>query len=359
MLEHHHRSRPLGHVDGSPLNERLDAKWPPARTRLVRRLGWFRQALSLAVLTVQNTALVLVTKYSYRPSAAPYVITTVVASAELVKLMLSCVFVIAFDGSHVAKDALLRVPENAIRLAVPSVLYTIQNNLLFVGIQLLSPTAYTACSQSKILTSASWSVVLLRMQITRKQYVALIALVYGVIMVEFGENSTYDASDVDAGVFSSDAMRGLVVVFLAAVISGFAGAYLEKIYKGKGGVRRSIWFTNAQLACCSLPIAVIAALGKDWKRTRASGGMFQGFDETVFLIIALQAFGGLIVAIVLRYADNVLKCYAVSISICTCAVATRMVSERSHRDVCTSTVLGVALVIGSAFLYSNTKVVRT
>ena len=84
------------------------------------------------------------------------------------KLMLSCVFLIAFDGSHVAKDALLRVPENAIRLAVPSVLYTIQNNLLFVGIQLLSPAACTACSQSKILTSAFWSVVLLRMQITRK-----------------------------------------------------------------------------------------------------------------------------------------------------------------------------------------------
>ena len=32
------------------------------------------------------------------------------------KLMSRCVFLIAFYGSHVAKDALLRVPENAIRL---------------------------------------------------------------------------------------------------------------------------------------------------------------------------------------------------------------------------------------------------
>jgi hypothetical protein len=32
------------------------------------------------------------------------------------KLMSSCVFLIAIDGSHVVKDALLRVPENAIRL---------------------------------------------------------------------------------------------------------------------------------------------------------------------------------------------------------------------------------------------------
>ena len=218
--------------------------------------------------------------------------------------MSSFVFLIAFDGSHVANDALLR------------------------------------------------------MRITRKQYVALIALVCGMIMVEVGETSTGDASDVDTGVFSSDALRGSVV-FLAAVTSGFAGAYLEKMYKGEGGVRRSIWFTNSQLPCFSLPIAVMGALGKDWKRTRASGGMFQGFDESVFLIIALQALGGLIVAMVLRYAGNALKCCAVSISTCTCAIAMRVVSERSHHDVCTSTVLGVTLVIGSTFSYSNTTVVRT
>ncbi len=256
-----------------------------------------------------------------------------------------------------SKDALLRVPENAIRLAVPSVLYTIQNNLLSVGIQLLSLTAYTACSQSTILTSAFWSGVLLRTRITRTQYMALIALVCGMIMVEVGETFTDNASDVDSGVFTGKAVRGSVV-FLAAVTSGFAGAYLEKMYKGEGGVRRSIWFTNAQLVCFSLPIAVMGALGKDWKRTRASGGTFQGFDESEFLIIALQALGGLIVAMVLRYAGNVLKCCAVSISICTCAIAMRVVSERSHHDVCTSTVLVVALVIGSTFSYSNTTVVR-
>ena len=338
-------------ADQSLLTPRVHAM--ATRSNVTPSSYCFYQALSLAVLTTQNTALVLVTKYSYRPSAAPYYVTTVVACSELVKLILSYAFLITFDGSHIAKEALFQVPENAIRLAVPSVLYTIQNNLLFVGIQLLSPTSYMVCSQTKILTSAFWSVVLLRIQITRKQYVALVVLVRGMIMVQASEGN---AIDVSIDVFTRQGVRGSVVVFLAALTSGFAGAYLEKMYKG---VRRSIWFTNAQLAFFSLPMAVIGALGKDWKSMRASGGMFQGFDVTVFLIIALQAIGGLIVAVVLRYAGNVLKCYAVSISICSCAIATKAVSEQNRSDFCTSTVFGVVLVIGSTFLYSSNTVVRT
>ena len=51
------------------------------------------QAFVLFILTIQNTALVLVTKISYRKSATPYVVSTVLASAELVKLVLSYFFV--------------------------------------------------------------------------------------------------------------------------------------------------------------------------------------------------------------------------------------------------------------------------
>ena len=141
------------------------------------------QALALFILTIQNTALVLVTKFSYRTAATPYVVSTVIASAELVKLVLSYVLLVASDGQSAARDALREVPSNATRLAVPSVLYVIQNNLLFEGVRLLSPTAYMVCSQSKILTSAICSVLLLGTRITRKQCVALMVLVCGMIMV--------------------------------------------------------------------------------------------------------------------------------------------------------------------------------
>ena len=292
-----------------------------------------------------------VTKFSYRDSATPYVASTVIASAELVKLILSSILLVASDGRDAATDALREVPSSTPRLAVPSVLYVMQNNLLFEGVRLLSPTAYVVCSQSKILTSAFWSVLLLGTRISRKQYVALLVLVCGMVMVQSEEGRGQNVST--DGAWTGETLRGIVAVFTAACTSGFAGTYLEKLYtQATGATKQSIWFRNAQLACFSLPVAMIGSAWRDGERLRASEGLFQGYDGVVLLVIALQAIGGLVVAAVLRHAGNVLKCFAVSISICACAVATTLFSEDGH-DLSASAFLGIALVIGSTFLYSN------
>ena len=309
------------------------------------------QALALFTLTVQNTALVLVTKFSYRTSATPYVVSTAIASAELVKLVLSYILLVTSDGRSAAREALREVPSNATRLAGPSVLYVIQNNLLFEGVRLLSPTAYMVCSQSKILTSAICSVLLLGTRITRKQYVALVVLVCGMIMVQGEEGRGRDLPSNRAR--KDEILRGMVAVLTAAFTSGFAGAYLEKMYKEVGAQKRSVWFRNAQLACFSLPMAMIGSAWCDGERLRTNEGVFQGYDSVVLLVIALQAVGGLVVAAVLRYAGNVLKCFAVSISICNCAVASTFLSTNGGYGLSTSTTLGIALVIGSTFLYSD------
>ena len=65
------------------------------------------QALALFILTIQNTALVLVTKFSYRKSATPYVVSTVIASAELVKLALS--YILSVSYTHLTLPTILRV----------------------------------------------------------------------------------------------------------------------------------------------------------------------------------------------------------------------------------------------------------
>jgi UDP-sugar transporter A1/2/3 len=80
------------------------------------------------------------------------------------------------------------------------------------------------------------------------------------------------------------------------------------------------------------------------------GRFFQGYDIVVAIIVVLQATGGLVVAIVMRHAGNILKCFAVSISMCNCAVFTFLVS--SEQTNVSTLVIGLALVVVTTFAYS-------
>ena len=53
-------------------------------------------------------------------------------------------------------------------------------------------------------------------------------------------------------------------------------------------------------------------------------GFLHGYNSYVYLTIILSAAGGLIVAVVVRYADNILKGFATSLSILLSCVASAM-----------------------------------
>lgn len=305
-----------------------------------------RQAFVLFVLTVQNTALVLATKYTYRTGSAAYSSTTVVVCSEALKLFFSSAILVVHEGKRAAYSAIREVPSNTVSLMLPSVLYVIQNNLLFEGIKLLSPTMYMICSQSKIFTSALFSVLLLEVQLRQRQVLSLVLLACGMVAVQYEEQRGAVLSRSHP-VHTSTTLLGMSIVFIAAMISGFAGAYLERMYRVK---QRSVWFRNTQLACFSLPIAFATAYVRDHTLFH-SGNFFNGYDKIVVVVVLLQAVGGLVVAAVLRYAGNILKCFAISISICNCAMATIMMDDSRDTNQI-GVLLGVLTVIFSTFMYS-------
>lgn len=68
-------------------------------------------------------------------------------------------------------------------------------------------------------------------------------------------------------------------------------------------------------------LGLIPVFTVDFARVR-EGGFLQGYLPITWVVVALQAFGGLVVASVIRYADNILKGFASSISIlCSCVVS--------------------------------------
>ena len=93
------------------------------------------------------------------------------------------------------------------------------------------------------------------------------------------------------------------------------------------GARRepmSLWLRNIQLGVFSIPLAALLMLSSPSSRALvAAHGPLAGFTPLVWLITVLTAGGGLLVAAVVKYADNVLKTYATAIAIViTCAVGT-------------------------------------
>ncbi len=56
-------------------------------------------------------------------------------------------------------------------------------------------------------------------------------------------------------------------------------------------------------------------------------GFFQGYNTIVWIVIALQALGGLVIAAVIKYADNILKGFATSLSIILSSVVSYYLLE--------------------------------
>jgi len=297
---------------------------------------------SLVALVLQNTALVILMKHSYRPTALAYSTAAVVALAEGLKVFTCFLISSNTEGLHRTLAALRNTPTQ-LSLALPCVLYVIQNNLLFVAIQNLPTTLYVVCSQGKIISSALFSVFLLATKMTRKRVYALFLLMCGMIFVQLPSSP----GEVQAQ-GNLNLEKGLTAVFVACCTSGFAGVYLERMYKSSS-TESSVMTKNMQLSTFSLPISLLLAFMKDFDAYN-SVGFFHGFDRIVVLVLLLQALGGVIVAIVMRHASNLLKCFAVSTSICLCAIIS---VSQGQEELSSHLIVGILLVNTATFIYSS------
>merc|ERR1712217_424178 len=144
---------------------------------------------------------------------------------------------------------------------------------------------------------------------------------------------------------SVDALLGFLAVLTACFVSGFAGVYTEKMLKQSS----SIWFRNAQLGFFGTLAALITAIVQDGAQIYEKG-FTQGYSWRVGLVIFALATGGLLVAVVLKYADNLSRQFCTAISI----IITSVYSAVFFQDVEMNTqfVLGAFITIVATFLYS-------
>ncbi len=99
----------------------------------------------------------------------------------------------------------------------------------------------------------------------------------------------------------------------------------------------------------SMIIALLTVYFQD-RETVASKGFFVGYSRTVWTVIVVQAVGGLIVAVVVKYADNVLKTFASSFGIVISCIVSAIFFD-FHPNL--AFLCGTFFVVMSTVLYSK------
>lgn len=237
---------------------------------------------------------------------------------------------------------------DTIKLMVPGLLYTVQNNLLFIALSNLEAAVYQVTYQLKILTTALFSVFLLNRKLTTLQMFSLLLLFCGVSLVQLAQlpdgkkdNEKPGSQEIDG----NNQFLGLICVLLACCSSGFAGVYFEKILKK--GRKVSLYVRNLQLSLFGVSLGLVLVFANDGKAV-LQDGFFQGYDNYTWAVIFVQAGSGFVIASVIKYADNILKGFATAVSIILSAYLSTFIFNFT---ITFQFLVGTMVVVCSVFLY--------
>ncbi len=350
--------------------------------------------------------------------------STAVLLSEIIKLSVSLTMAL-YDISTIDPSSpatvLFRRLRSAVfsgdswKLVIPAMLYTLSNSLQYIAVGNLDASTVQITYQMKMLTTAIFSVIFLRKRISAQQLLALLLLTIGVITVQMRSgpdsmsfavlregsglsywfprsieqlkslgsktaaqlskrSATYQGIEKDHALMNLqfNPWIGLIAVAITCISSGLAGVYLEKVLKHNnvgqssvsGQINASLWVRNVQLSFYSLfPALVIGVIFLDGKKVTRTG-FFAGYNWVVWTSVAMQAMGGILVALITNYADNISKNFGTSVSIIiTFFGSVFMFDLPATFTVCTSKylwfaspnrsqyILGTLIVLLSTWLY--------
>ncbi|GLB34611.1 putative nucleotide-sugar transporter [Lyophyllum shimeji] len=337
--------------------------------------------VSLVTLAVQNAALSIVMHYSRisTPPALSYSPASAVLLNEILKGSISFLIALSrvrdtdipwhrkslwnivcslpYPGTKVFWTVCSEIfSPDCWKLSIPALLYVVQNSLQFVAISNLPVATFQVTYQMKILTTAAFSVALLRKKLSSTKWLSLFFLAIGVGIVQIqtstghtGPKHTTVGSAHDFHVHVMNPMKGFGAVIAACFTSGLAGVYFEMVLKNS---RADLWVRNVQLSLFSLIPALIPILcgEKPANSQGFVGDLFRHFGGWAWATVGIQVFGGLITAVVIKYSDNILKGFATSLSIVLSFLASVFLFDFR---ITPSFIIGASTVLTATWMYNQ------
>lgn len=309
--------------------------------------------LALSLLVFQNASVALVMRYSFvsrSEDEQAYMPSVAVFTQEAIKFLLSiCLVFVEKRYRFIAATQTLAQSLNLwdmLNVSVPAFLYVVQNNLLYVASANMSPAPLQLLFQLKIFTTAVLSVAILGKRLSGKHWGSLLALFIGICIVQYSVQD--EAKSQSYNTAAQNPLLGLGAILVAVTCSGLAGVWFEKILKKK---EVSLWTSNFQLSLISMAISIVTIWGQT-ATNNSPHDWYVGFTPIVWTVVLLQSLGGLLIAVVVKYTDNIIKGYATSI-----ATVLGTVGSVVWFNFIVSPVflLGSAVVLVSAYVYGTAE----
>lgn len=323
----------------------LESSISPSNTK-----NKFMKIFSLITMTILNSTIVLMMRYLRTRKGDMFIATTAVISTEVFKLVISLILILInersiFKWANNLWENIIESPKDCVKMSVPGFIYTLQNNLFFIVISNLDVATAQVLYQFRIFTTCIFSVVILGKEISRIQAFSMVVLFGGISLVQFNlsEEETHVHPNAPK---NQKPLLGVIAVLISTFLSGFAGVYVEKMLKS---TQKSLWLRNTQLSFFGIIFGTFGMLTKDYNIILEKGFFF-GYDNLVLFTVFMQAVSGLTIAVVFKYADNILKSFAASTAILISCIAAVHFFE-AHLTL--QFFVGAMCVILSIFLYNS------
>ncbi|CAJ1364306.1 unnamed protein product [Effrenium voratum] len=276
-----------------------------------------RPILVLMLMVSYSVQSLLITKSK---SQVTYNSSMAVLLAELLKLVFALVML---------PEALSWSKSGSWLYAVPATLYTLQNRLVFEALRCISPPEYQLLNNMKLFTTSILFRVVMKRQLCVLQWLALVLLALGMALgtVPCGPCGI----NVNASEEGRDVWKGISIMMALAWCSAAAGILNEWLIKKSNNVfEANVWLYMFGVMAAIVQLLSILAdsmqmpsqeftryPGDHWDGAghgESGPGYLTGFTTSLlpWSVVLCNALLGQSIAFLFRYADSIVKLYAVN-----------------------------------------------
>lgn len=243
-------------------------------------------------------------KYAYNANVA-------VMSTEFLKVLIAAALLKKESDGTEQRPKTTFDAATVLRFAVPALLYMCGNNLVYAALKHLDAPTFQVMGNLKIVVVAVVQRIALRSQKMMVQWLGVVALMLGMLIIGVGkasENGPKDASPSIEGE-PGDLYLGAIFMLCVAMASALAGVYTEFLLKS---LDLSVNFQNILLYTWGIVFCLVANASGAVDQGTVDGGLFAGFDHRTWMVVIINSCLGQVVSRVMKYADNVTKIFSAS-----------------------------------------------